>query len=89
MCLGKDNILKFCDQELEASTFERVLGIKIDPVSILKTALRHDVVKRRLNALQRIDNFVECSERNLSSQLKNLNVAIAHLSGCFALEVNI
>lgn len=70
MCLGKDNILKFCDQELEASTFERVLGIKIDPVSILKTALRHYVVKRRLNASQRIDNFVECSEGNLSQSIK-------------------
>ena len=87
MCLGKDNILKFCDEELEASTSERVLGIKIDPVSILKAALRHYVVKRRLNALQRIDNFVV---KEISpSQLKNLNTATPHLSGCFAVEVNI
>ena len=69
MCLGADTIndvLKFCDEELEASTFETDFGIEIDlnfsfedNVEILSVK-----VTKKLNKLQRIAISIECSKRN-------------------------
>ena len=69
MCVGADTIndvLKFCDEELEASTFETVFEIEID----LNFSFEDHVetlcgkVTKNLNKLQRIANSIECSKRN-------------------------
>ena len=59
------DVLKFCDEELEASTFETVFGIEID----LNFSFEDHVetcgkVAKKLNALQKITNSIEHNKIN-------------------------
>ena len=69
MCPGKDtvnNMLKSCDEELEARKLETVLGIEIvhnlNFEDHIKTLFNK--VTKKLNALPRIVNFINCCNRN-------------------------
>ena len=68
MCLGADtmnDVLKFCDEELEASTFETDFGIEIDLNFSFEDNVETCVkVTKKLNKLQRIAISIECIKRN-------------------------
>ena len=60
------NVLKYCDEELEASTFDTVFGIEIDLNFSFEDHIETLCSKatKKLNKLQRIANSIECSKRN-------------------------
>ena len=65
--ITKNVVVKFCDEELEASTFETVFGIEIDLNFNFEDHVNtlYGKATKKLNALQRTDYFIGCSKRNI------------------------
>ena len=73
VCLGKDTVndmLKFCDKKLEASTLEAGLVIKTDHNLNFEDHIKALYSKgaKKSDALLNIANFIDYSKRNLHFQ---------------------
>ena len=61
---------------------------KVNNKDIRTTSLaRYNKAAKKLNALQRIANLIDCRKRNhLFQSITKSQLAIAYLTGCFTLE---